>query len=312
MPKAHAPLPTQTLRLLNVDPLQHPRGAAFIGAASGLLCRQGRVYVVADDEHHLAVFDSLHQPGSLHRVFAGDLPAGKKARKRLKPDLECLLWWPAPAPAAAPALLALGSGSKAGRDRAVLLPLGTDGKPEPAPGAVQQLELAPLYEPLRERFGRINIEGAFLLADELVLLQRGGRDAINASLHYRIDDLRALIGGNTTPRPPRRIVEHHLGTLQGVALGFTDAAALPQAQGGGWVFTAVAEDSDNAVADGDFCGAVVGIVDAQGECVAMRPLAQAAKVEGIDVQLHGGQLRLCMSTDADDPEVPSQLLLALW
>jgi hypothetical protein len=326
MPRALEPLHTQALRVLSVNPAQHPRGQAFLSAASGLVCQQGRAYVVADDEHHLAVFHDVSSPGRLHRVFEGDLPEGKKARKRIKPDLECLLWWPAQPSGLTPgltslasltslsSLLALGSGSKPQRDRAVLMPLGANGELghdiSQTVSHVQHLDLSPLYAPLRARFGRINIEGAFVQGDELVLLNRSAADgAPNATLHYRVSALQALIAGGRAELVPQRIHEHTLGQLQGVPLGFTDGAALPD---GGWVFTAVAEDSDNAVADGDFFGAVVGIVDAQGQPVAMRRLAQPAKVEGIAVQRQGRHLSLCMVTDADDPTVPSSLLLARW
>ena len=66
-----------------------------LSAASGLVCAHGRAYVVADDEHHLAVFRDLRSPGTLHRIRAGDLPDKTKARKRRKPDLETLLSLPA-------------------------------------------------------------------------------------------------------------------------------------------------------------------------------------------------------------------------
>ena len=82
------------LRRLSVDPASHPRGQSFLSAASGLVCRHGRACVVAEDELHLGVFHDTATPGQLHRVLPGELLESKEARKRRKPDLETLVWWP--------------------------------------------------------------------------------------------------------------------------------------------------------------------------------------------------------------------------
>ncbi|MEO6277397.1 MAG: hypothetical protein ABIP59_06225, partial [Roseateles sp.] len=72
-----------------------------------------RLFVVADDEHTLAVFDAASDsPGTLHRLFIGELPDKPKARKAAKPDLEALAQLPPFAACPHGALLALGSGSK--------------------------------------------------------------------------------------------------------------------------------------------------------------------------------------------------------
>ena len=96
--------------------LQLPQ--AHLSAASALVRVAERLFVVADDELHLGVFD-LGDPaaGRLVRLFEGSLPAEKKARKAAKPDLEALALLPAMADFAQGALLALGSGSTPGRTR---------------------------------------------------------------------------------------------------------------------------------------------------------------------------------------------------
>ena len=96
------------LRTLTVN--GHPRGQPHLSAASGLVCAHGRVYVMADDEHHLAVFRDRRSPGRLHRVFAGDLPHETEARKKRKPDMETLFLLPSPKAGGDDALIALGSG----------------------------------------------------------------------------------------------------------------------------------------------------------------------------------------------------------
>jgi hypothetical protein len=42
----------------------------------------------------------------------------------------------------------------------------------------------------------------------------------------------------------------------------------------------------------------------------LRPLRGAPKVEGLALHLGPRRLTLCLATDADDPAVPSRLLLA--
>ena len=106
---------------------------------------------------------------------------------------------------------------------------------------------------------------------------------------------------------PSVIRRYALGSIGAVALAFTDAAALPS---GGWVFTAVAEDSRDSYADGRCSGSVVGVVNARGELVATHRLDPPIKVEGIAVQVDAAGMLLCMVTDADDPAQASQLLTA--
>ena len=301
-------LKADLLRTLTIDRHHHPRGHPHLSAASGLVCANGLVYVIADDEHHLAVFSDRSGPGALHRLFADDLPADKKARKQLKPDLETLLWWPAGS-----ALVALGSGSRPNRNVGVLVPLGVNGEPS---AAVRHFDLQPLYAPLREALGEINIEGAMLLGDEFVLLNRGvaGRSD-NAAAHYPLRVLVDAVEGHflavqsapTSAVTPTAIRHYALGSIGAVALAFTDAAALPS---GGWVFTAVAEDTRDSYADGRCSGSVVGVVNARGELVATHRLDPPIKVEGIAVQVDDAGMLLCMVTDADDPAQASQLLTA--
>jgi hypothetical protein len=295
------------LRALTVDPASHPRAQPHLSAASGLVCAHGRVHVVADDELHLGVFDDASAPGRLVRLFDGSLPSDKKARKRAKPDLETLLHLP-PGPGwPQGALLALGSGSRPQRERGALLTFETSGQLAVPP---RSIDLTPLYGPLRSRFDDLNIEGAFLLASDFVLLQRGnGRLGVNAALHYRWSDVQSLLGGDTgaelTPQAEHRFA---LGDLGGVPLGFTDGVAWPGSAGAGrWLFCAAAEDTDNSYLDGGCAGSVLGLADRQGRLLWLRPLAGRHKVEGIDVRAGRGGLALCLVSDADDPAQASVL-----
>lgn len=304
------------LRDLLVDPALHPLGHPHLSAASGLVRVQGKLYVVADDELHLGVLDDMDQPpGSgepppplvrLIRVFEGKLPHDKGRRKPLKPDLESLALLPPGPGSPFGALLALGSGSRPNREMGVLVVLDAKGD---TTERIAHIDLAALYAPLRTRFADLNIEGAFVASGELRLLQRGnkGKESRNACISFDWNHVAPWLAGQRPAPPAVKAVQMvELGEVAGVPLGLTDGAALG---GGAWVFSAVAEDTDNSFADGACAGSAVGVVGPDGQVRQMALLAGAPKVEGVAVQQQGdGELLLTLVTDPDDPQVASQLL----
>lgn len=298
-------LAVRHLRTLTVDARAHPRGQPHISAASSLVCAHGRAYVISDDEHHLAVFRGPQAPGALHRMLPGDLPRSAKARKQMKPDLEALLLLSGTPGPHGQALAAFGSGSRPNRDTGVLVPLDAHGVPaEPA----RRFDLKPLYEPLRAELGEINIEGALLLGDELLLLHRGvNARSENAIVRYRRHELLAVIEGRRHQVRPRALQISRLGSIDGVALGYTDGTALDAHT---WVFCAAAEDTGDSYADGPSRGTALGLADADGRLLALHRLDTPLKVEGIAARRHARGLDICLVTDADDPAQSSQLLLA--
>jgi len=287
------PTPSSALAVEALRPLTLARGA-HVSAASGLVCADGRVWVIADDLLHLACFRSLTAPGRLQRLLPGRLPAEAAARKAAKPDFECLFAWRG-------GLVALGSGSRPQRDSGVWV----------TPRGVQRFDLAPVHGPLRERLGAINIEGAFVQDGQWVLLQRGvAGGAPNAVARWPLPVLERLVAGTQDVQPPGSLQTLRLGAIDGVALGFTDGTAL---DAGRWLFTAAAEDTRDSYLDGACRGSVVGLVDAHGRVCAQRRLPGQPKVEGIAARRDGaGSLQLALVTDADDPAQPAWLLRARW
>ncbi|WP_394560857.1 DUF6929 family protein [Aquipseudomonas alcaligenes] len=279
--------------------LRLPAGAQgdHLSAASALVRVDRNLFVMADDELHLGQFN-LDEPhgGSLLRLFEGELPAEKKARKAAKPDLEVLALLPAMDGFVAGALLALGSGSTTGRQRGVLLGLEAGSQP-------RLIDLAPLYQPLHSHFSELNIEGGFLLGEEFLLLQRGNQgQASNAAVHYGWRELRDWLLGRAAVPQPRTIQPLQLGELNGVALGFTDGAALAD---GRWLFSAVAENTADSYNDGACLGALIGLVESDGQVRRLAQLDGRWKVEGIALAQDGS---LLLVTDADDPQVAASLL----
>lgn len=290
------------IRTLTIAPGSHPRGLSFLSAASGLVRAGNRLYVVADDENHLGVFDGGGtEPIRLIRLFEGDLPASAKKRKAIKPDLEALLLLPAAEAWPAGALLALGSGSRSNRLVGALLRLDDRGDVD---GRARPVDLAPLYGGLNSRCAELNIEGAFVVGTELILLQRGNSRGPNAAIRFPLQHVIAwLSGGSSTSLEPSSIRDYELGIVDGVPLGFTDGTALPD---GSWLFSAVAEQTDNSYDDGACLAAMIGIVRTDGTLQSMRRLDPTRKVEGIEAQVAGGEVVVSMVTDADDPSVPAE------
>lgn len=281
----------------------------YLSAASGLVVAGDFVYVVADDELHLGVFDRAGKNGgSRVRLFPGDLPDEAAARKACKPDLEVLVRLPSFAGYPAGALLALGSGSRPNRQSGALLGLDDSGA---LSGGSCRVDLTALYAPLQRRFAALNIEGAVVCGSQLVLLQRAsGSHPQNALIGFALADVLLALSAGDAPRLPElpaALCSVELGGVDGIPLGFTDAAALPD---GRIVFSAVAEHVDDTYLDGPCVAAAIGIVTPEGQVQALQLLQPVYKVEGIDAIQDGDVIRLLLVTDADDRRLPAVLFSA--
>jgi len=278
---------------------------SYISAASGLVCVGDYLYVIADDEHHLTIFSrSKNAAGKLLPIVDGDLPLEAKARKKQRPDFETLVRVPPVAEFPFGALLALGSGSKKNRDKAVLLSLDAKGA---TTGAPRQYDLSDVYKKLRKKLAALNIEGAFFEGDDFCLLQRGNSEgAINAIITF---ERRKLFGDFSSDVidsiKPRSIVPVDLGAVDNVALCFTDGVALPD---GNILFSAVAEATDDAYVDGACLGAAIGVCSHNGEILLLHSVGSQYKIEGIEAVMADNAIELLMVTDADDITIPAVLL----
>jgi Family of unknown function (DUF6929) len=292
------------VRMLTLD-ASGGSGGRFIAAASGLVRTGDFIYVIADDERGLAVFPAVGDaPGRLVRILPGELPDDPAERKRRKPDFEALALLPV-APAGA-ALLALASGSRKRRREGVLHQLGDDGG---LLGDPARIDLSALYEALGRDLPDLNIEGATVVDDRLLLFQRGnGAAGVNAVVEL---DLSAaweeLCEGALSARSLNDLRRYELGEIDGVQLCFSDATGLAD---GRVVFTAVAEGGKDTYLDGVFAGSAIGVLDPTGRRTASDWLAPPAKIEGVEAELSEGAIDLLMVADADDRARASPLLAA--
>jgi hypothetical protein len=272
-----------------------------IAAASALLRVGDYLLVLSDDERQMAVIEEgSDEPGTLIRVMEGTTPSSADERADHKPDFECMAFIEPFDHFEHGAILGLGSGSAPDRNRATLLSLTPDGRPD---SDFKVVDLGPLYDRLREDIADLNIEGSAVVGDVFRLMQRGnGPRGHNARVDLDADAVRsALAEGEPIPPDAVRTIEYYdLGNLRGVPLCFSDASPLP---GGRMAFIASAEIDDGYV------GSSLGLMDPGGTVVFNEPVDHDMKLEGLvaDV-LQDGRIRLLMVSDADDPGRPSPLM----
>jgi hypothetical protein len=253
-----------------------------LAAASGVRAWADRLYVIADDELSLGVYDLVGAPYARVPLLAGELPEEHAARKAHKPDFEALLSLPDGS------LLALGSGSTAQRRRGVRVELGTQPR-------VCVLDFSELYAALERELPELNLEGGAVWNERVWLCSRGNsasRD--DALIELDHDGFCAAIASGRAPdagvlRAVRRV---QLGELAGAPLSFTDLSVLR----GKLVFSAAAEASANTYDDGEVTGSIVGVISALG-LPQWPEQIPGRKIEGICA---AGENALFLVADADD------------
>lgn len=285
--------------LQTVGPAEEGR-PSHVAAASGLVHHRGALYVVADDEQSLACFPDGLAPGHWLQLLPGELPLDPELRKSVKADFETLTWLPPFEGAPDGALLTIGSGSHPRRGWGAMLLLGPQGRPWP--GAIR-IDLRPLYDSLRESLGTVNIEGAVVVGEELVLLQRGNQArAQGALVGLSLAGVQAAVAARE-PWAVQRVTGIRpvsLPFLGGVPLGFTDGVACAR---GRILFVAAAEQTPDPYLDGPCAGSAIGVISAEGELFSVDPVDLPVKLEGVELV---GE-RLWVVSDQDDPQQAAQL-----
>lgn len=294
------------LRSLDLEIVPGTGGARHLAAGSGLVAVGDFLYIVADDELHLGCFErSSDAAGRLLRLFPGELPSGHVERKAAKPDLEALVLLPTFANYPHGALLAVPSGSTPQRCRGVLLRLNAQGA---VIDTAQELDFSGLYIALAAQIPALNIEGAVVFDDALMLLHRGSRThPLSALIDVPLKDVHDAVAMQTSINA---LSEHRLrwvdlGTIEGVALAITDGASLPD---GRVLVSAVAEQSADSYADGPCLGAAIAVLDREGRVLQLHQLPPRFKIEGVQAWIEQGLIRVLLVTDADDENIASCLL----
>ena len=158
-------------------------------------------------------------------------------------------------------------------------------------GPARPVDLKPLYADIFERFAELNIEGAFVNGESLMLLQRGTGVGESAAIRYDLAEVTAWLAGRRPGALPACSVRSvDLGGADGIAFAFTDGAALAD---GSWVFSAVAEDRDDSYNDGPCVAAAIRICGSNDVVRSLELLEPTRKVEGIEARVvwHYGEAR---------------------
>lgn len=305
-------LNTQKVRLLDIHNPEAGRPPYMI-AASGLVKLGDWLYIVADDEVHLGVFQASDPgKGSLVRVLSGELPVDWEERKKVKPDWESLLHLSSELTGGAEALLALPSGSKPNRITGAVIPLNADRSINES--GIYAVDFTPLYNHLNSKIEKLNIEGACVLGEFFYLFHRANKSReFNKLIRMPLDILHTLINPQAAEKSQAVLADailqmvettdFNLGDVEGIALAFTDATVLD----GNICFVAAAEDSDDPYLDGPYRGAALGMMNADGKVTFLEQLDIDVKPEGLHVEIKNGAADIWLVTDSDQINIPAQL-----
>ena len=295
-----------------------------VRAASGIAWLGNRLAVIQDDAGFVALVDpatGIAEPLPLPRGAGGARQFDdSRGNKHAKLDLEALVRIPTTEGAL---FLAFGSGSLAPRETILLLSFARDDA-----GAIQRpgIDVRPapgFYAALRGARGfagsDMNVEGAVYTEGAVRLFGRGNGAVVgrarplNASCDIDWARLRShLDSPSTTPAPPpRRITQYDLGSVDGVALGFTDATI---GRNGCVLYAAAAEASPDARQDGVVRGSALGLIrGSRAESARWTTVRDeggrvfTGKIEGIALD-RTNERRVLAVVDSDDHAEPSQLL----
>lgn len=305
-----------------------------VRAGSALATFGGRLAIVQDDACFLALVDVRGPLASSVRAVDdvafpltdGDAVVVRqfddvRGNKKRKLDLEAAFVVPEKA-GAGELLVALGSGSSALRERIVLV----EDPASPSP-RVSIVEAGALYAVLRGERAfsgcELNLEGAAVAGNDVVLLQRGNGApfaegdrtiaAVDATARISLVELVAFLREGGSPPVLREVVAWDLGRVAGQRLTFTDGVTCPSQEHGAVAFLACAEDSPDATRDGPVSGVAIGCLDDRTQSCELglildehgAPLVD--KAEGLAFDLED-PTRAFAVTDRDDPSAPSELL----
>lgn len=299
--------PTRALRYAHgANPVEDL--PAHVRAASSIRRQGERLIIAQDDVSALALLDPA--TGATLPILLPAAPDGTRVfddvrgNKKLKLDLEASILLPDGR------FVAFGSGSSPHREKIVTV--GAGERP-----FAQVMAGTDFYARLRqvasERGARLNVEGAVVQGGWLRLLQRGtakrGFVAWNAILDVSLPAFVRWLDGRASMPEVQRVMEVDLGTIDGVPLGFTDAAVTVD---GRLAFIACAEDTADAVDDGPVLGCCFGWIDADDLAASTTVVLDAngrpttLKLEGIEAR-PGSSVLFDVVADMDRGEEAAQI-----
>ncbi|MBA9076645.1 DUF6929 family protein [Rufibacter quisquiliarum] len=286
-----------------------------IPSASGIERVGNQFYVIGDDSPYLFCLNAQYEIIQKTALLASSALQNGRIPKPVKPDLEAIT---SLALEGQPYLLVLGSGSTDKRNHAYLVPISSQGA-----GAPQAISLASLYKSLSTDTAvvggaSLNIEGVAADEEYLYLLHRFSPQGHNAVLIYTMASVSPFLQGRAAAPKPYKVQTWALPDLENIKTGFSGVAS---ALGGKLLFTASAEETPNAVLDGEVYGSMVGWLNVYHTSAPqpsrpslVSPITEAngtsykGKIESISVLKNTSERSLTAVAVADSDDGLSELI----
>ncbi|MBC7449954.1 MAG: hypothetical protein H7259_00540 [Cytophagales bacterium] len=231
-----------------------------IPSASAVEVVNGNIYVVGDDSSFLYVLKydlSVIAKVALYEAKQEDI-IGNRILKKKKADLECITKFTING---YPYVLILGSGAESPRrDVAFLVKLPTSYNRK---HMVWNVNLEKWYAFLRLNeeatgpSGVLNFEAAACNSEHMFLFNREN----NAVLRFDLSEFIEFVQGHMESLPFPTVIQCELPQIKGIRAGLSGADIFDELL----FITASAENTSNAIDDGEIMGSAVGILSFEGE-----------------------------------------------
>ncbi|HXA01479.1 MAG TPA: hypothetical protein VNW99_05785, partial [Cytophagaceae bacterium] len=222
-------------------------------SASGMEVINGIIYIVGDNSPYLYKLDHSLKVLEKIELFKSELKDGV-IPKAVKPDLECMARLSINN---YPHILMMGSGSKSPyRDVACLVKLPTNYNRK---HVITNISVADLYNLLRSNHeiingGELNLEGAAVSQENLILFNRSSSGSKNVALYFNLEEFVEYLQGHTEMTPFPVILDYDLPSISNVRSGFSGADVFDDKL----FFTSAVENTTNAIDDGEVFGSFIG------------------------------------------------------
>lgn len=253
-----------------------------IKAASGIISRNNKLYIISDDSDILYIYDlKIHKLSKKSLCENGAL--SEHLPKSEKSDFEAIAYFKNH-------FYIFGSGSSFNRNKLVII--------SEKDYSLQIENLTDFYRRLKTDSGindeNFNIEGAVILQDVLLLFQRGnGPNKTNGIFKVQnwCDQQEEII----------EFISIALPSTGNSAFTFTDAIYLDQKI----YFVSAAEASNSTYDDGEILGSMIGIINPTTlEVEKTQIISSSHKFEGLTfISRKGSFKNFLICEDPDDDEV---------
>jgi hypothetical protein len=225
---------------------------APIPSASAIEVASDSLIIFGDDARSLYVLDRARQLAQIVPL-PGISPGQSRLPKHQKPDIESALVYSSDSETH---VIAFGSGSSGtARDGGFHVRIDAMRNIR-----IEELALGALYNNLRQapeigRLGVLNIEGATMTDDHVILAQRAAGNSGNYLMRFECDGFINWLEHNSPP-PVAEFIPVNLDSVSGVEAGLTGLAFSPVHRR--LFFTAAVEDRNDPVQDGPVLGSFIG------------------------------------------------------